>query len=61
MHWQQFCQKLSKSAEVRQCYCKNKKGAVFLKHSVVAKYAPCFTNAHRVYFAVVFTDVDRFS
>ena len=28
------CQKLSKSAEVRQSYCKNKKGAVFLKHSV---------------------------
>jgi len=27
--------KLSKSAQDRQSYCKNKKGAVFLKHSVV--------------------------
>jgi len=31
------CQKLSKSAEDRQSYCKNKKGAVFLKHSVFIK------------------------
>jgi len=31
------CQKLSKSAQDRQSYCKNKKGAVFLKHSVEIK------------------------
>jgi len=35
IHWQHICQKLSKSAQDQQCYCKNKKGAVFLKHSVV--------------------------
>jgi len=35
IHWQQFCQKLSKSAQNQQSYCKNKKGAVFFKHSVL--------------------------
>jgi len=30
-----FYQKLSKSAHDQQCHCKNKKGVVFLKHSVL--------------------------
>ena len=34
IHWQHMCQKLSKSAQDQQSYCKNKKGAVFFKHSV---------------------------
>ena len=29
------CQKLCKSTQDQQSYCENKKGAVFLKHSVV--------------------------
>ena len=29
IHWQHICQKLSKSAQDQQSYCKNKKGAVF--------------------------------
>ena len=31
MYWQHICQKLSKSAQYQQSYCKNKKGAVFFE------------------------------
>jgi len=31
IHWQHICQKLSKSAQDQQSYCKNKKGAVFFE------------------------------
>jgi len=36
IHWQHICQKLSKSAQDQQSYCKNNLGfSFFLKHSVV--------------------------
>ena len=42
------CQKSSKLAQARQSYWKNKKGAVFLKHSVICitKYVIADANLH---------------
>jgi len=44
------CQKLSKLAQDRQSYWKNKKGAVFLKHSVhTASFDEVITKEKREY------------
>ena len=54
------CQKLCKSTQDQQSYCRNKKGAVFLKHSVVT-VVMCYCSEHQQEAIVCFNTTEQWT